>query len=276
MKIITNTASLLTQEEGKKRGICIVPVSVSLGNRSFRDYIDIGPDEFSALLHGDEAPFSSQPAVGDFLNLIEDTDEETILLTVADGLSGEYNTVMGLRNSLPNKHLVHVINSRSLAGPLRYMAIKAAELRDQGASADEIIRQIKVCAATTISYVIPSDFRYLKKSGRINNLTSVIGGALHLLPVLTQTEDRKRIAFMTVRRTWKASVSAIISSLKEAGIDERHLISVAYADKKDLAAKVRKHIQDSFPKVESEILQLSPSLITHGGPGCIVVQAVRK
>lgn len=276
MKIITNTASLLTQEEGKKRGISIVPVSVSLGSRSFRDYIDIGPDEFSALLHGDEAPVSSQPAVGDFLNLIEDTKEETIMLTVADGLSGEYSTAMGLRNSLPNKHLIHVINSRSLAGPLRYMALKAADLRDQGASAEEIIRQVRFCAASNISYVIPSDFRYLKKSGRINNLTSVIGGALHLLPVLTQTEDRKRISFMTVRRTWKSSVAAIISSLREAGIDEKHLISIAYADKKDLAAKVRNHIQDSFPKVESEILQLSPSLITHGGPGCIVIQAVRK
>ena len=54
------------------------------------------------------------------------------------------------------------------------------------------------------------------------------------------------------------------------------LITIAFADKKDLAVKVRRQIQESFPQVESEMLQLSPSLITHGGPGCIVVQAIRK
>ena len=276
MKIITNTASSFTQEDGGQLGISIIPVSVSLGGRSLRDYIDISSDEYVKLLHGDEMPVSSQPSIGDMMEQLEDIDEEAIMITVADGLSGEFNTAMGLVNSLPNKDKIYVINSRSLAGPLRHMAVKAAGLRDQGLPAKEIASQIQACAQSTISYVIPADFNYLRKSGRINNLTSKIGGALHLLPVLTQSEDRRRISFMTVRRTWKAAVATIISSLKDKGIDERWLISVAYADTKDLAAKVRRQISESFPKVETELLQLSPSLITHGGPGCVVVQTVLK
>ena len=276
MKIITNTASSFTQEDGGQLGISIIPVSVSLGGRSLRDYIDISSDEYVKLLHGDEMPVSSQPSIGDMMEQLEDIDEEAIMITVADGLSGEFNTAMGLVNSLPNKDKIYVINSRSLAGPLRHMAVKAAGLRDQGLPAREIVSQIQACAQSTVSYVIPADFNYLRKSGRINNLTSKIGGALHLLPVLTQSEDRRRISFMTVRRTWKAAVATIISSLKDKGIDERWLISVAYADTKDLAAKVRRQISESFPRVETELLQLSPSLITHGGPGCIVVQTVLK
>ena len=276
MKIITNTASSLTREEGKQLGIIVLPVSVSLGGRSLRDYIDIDSDRFVHLLHGDEMPVSSQPSIGDMMAELENTDEESIMLTVADGLSGEYSTAMGLRENLPNRDNIFVINSRSLAGPLRYMAVKAARLRDQGASAGEIVSQIRACAQSTISYVIPTDFNYLRKSGRITNMTSRIGSALHLLPVLTQTADHRRISFMTVRRTWKSAVGAIITSLKDTGIDDRYLISIAYADKKDLAAKVRRQILESFPRTQNEILQLSPSLITHGGPGCIVVQAVLK
>ena len=276
MKLITNTASSLTREEGRKLGISIIPVSVSLGNRSLRDYIDINSDDYVKLLHGDEMPVSSQPSIGDMMEQLEDIDEEAIMITVADGLSGEFNTAMGLCNSLPGKDKIYVINSRSLAGPLRYMAVKAARLRDQGLTAKEIVSQIQACAQSTVSYVIPADFNYLRKSGRINNLTSKIGGVLHLLPVLTQSEDRRRISFMTVRRTWKAAVGTIISSLKDKGIDERWLITVAYADTKDLAAKVRQQVSESFPRIETELLQLSPSLITHGGPGCIVVQAVLK
>ena len=276
MKIITNTASSFTQEEGGQLGISIIPVTVSLGGRSLRDYIDINSDEYVKLLHGDEMPVSSQPSIGDMMEQLEDIDEEAIMITVADGLSGEFNTAMGLCNSLPDKDKIYVINSRSLAGPLRYMAVKAARLRDQGLPAKEIVSQIQACAQSTVSYVIPADFNYLRKSGRINNLTSKIGGALHLLPVLTQSEDRRRISFMTVRRTWKAAVGTIISSLKDKGIDERWLITVAYADTKDLAAKVRQQVSESFPRIETELLQLSPSLITHGGPGCIVVQTVLK
>lgn len=276
MKIITNTASLFTQEEGKQLGISIIPVTVSLGGRSLRDYIDISSDEYVKLLHGDEMPVSSQPSIGDMLEQLEDIDEEAIMITVADGLSGEYNTAMGLRNSLPNKDKIYVINSRSLAGPLRYMAVKAASLRDRGLTAGEVAAQILECAQSTVSYVIPADFNYLRKSGRINNLTSKIGSALHLLPVLTQSEDRRRISLMTVRRTWKAAADIIINSLKEKGIDERWLVSVAYADKMDIAAKVCRQIGENFPRVETELLQLSPSLITHGGPGCVVVQTVLK
>ena len=275
MKIITNTASSLTQEEGKKLGISIIPVSVSLGGRSLRDYTDITSDEYVKLLHGDEMPVSSQPSLGDMLQELEGIDEDVIMLTVADGLSGEYSTAMSLRERLPNRDRIFVINSRSLAGPLRYMAVKAAGLRDRGISTKEIVSQIRACARSTISYVIPADFNYLRKSGRITNMTSRIGSALHLLPVLTQTQDHLRISFMTVRRTWKSAVGTIISSLKETGVDEQCLISIAYADKKDLAAKVRRQISDSFPHVECEILQLSPSLITHEGPGRITVQAVR-
>ena len=172
MKIITNTASLFTQEEGRQLGISIIPVTVSLGGKSLRDYIDISPDEYVKLLYGDEMPVSSKPSVGDMMDQLENIDEEAIMLTVADGLSGEYSTAMGLRSSLPNKDNIYIINSRSLAGPLRYMARKAAKLKDQGLSAAEIAAQMQLCAQSTISYVIPADFNYLRKSGRINNLTS--------------------------------------------------------------------------------------------------------
>ena len=141
MKIITNTASTLTKEEGLKSGIMIIPVSVSLGGKSLRDYIDISPDEYVELLKGDEMPVSSQPAIGDMLEELENADGGAIMLTVADGLSGEYSTAMGVRNSLPDRDNIYVINSRSLAGPLRYMALKAAKMRDQGASIQEIVSQ---------------------------------------------------------------------------------------------------------------------------------------
>ena len=78
MKIITNTASGLTEEAGRRLGIEVLPVSVYLGGKSMRDYIDISPEEFVELLHGEEMPVSSQPSVGDMLAQMEDATEETV------------------------------------------------------------------------------------------------------------------------------------------------------------------------------------------------------
>lgn len=276
MRIITNTAALLRPEEGEKLGIRVLPVFVSLGGESLRDYIDIGTDEFVRRLRAGESAVSSQPAVGDVLELLEKSEEETIILTVADGLSGEYQTDMGVVNTLPHKDRIHVINSGSLAGCLQYLAKKAAALRAQGGRTAEILADLQACVRSSRSYVIPSDLHYLKRSGRITNLTARVGSALNLLPVLTQTEDRRRISLMSIRRTWKSAAAAIMKSLREAGVDETYLISVCYADKKELAEKIRAWITEAFPRTDSELLQLSPSLVTHGGPGCVVVQAIRK
>lgn len=276
MKIITNTAALMTPEEGKRHGIEIIPVSVSMQNRSLRDYIDISPDEFVEMIKGEEIPVSSQPAVGDVLDALKNCDEDIIMITVAHGLSGEYMTAMGLRESLDNRESIHVVNSKSLAGPLRHMAFRAAELKEAGASADEVLAKLKQCVDSTISFVIPADFTYLRKSGRITNLTSKIGGALRLLPVLTQSENRQRIVPVSIKRTWKASTKVIIDALRKKGVNSDYLISICHADNPSLANQVAEWINQSFENIETEVLQLSPSLITHGGPGCIVVQAVLK
>ena len=276
MRIITNTASLFRPEEGRQMGISVLPTSVSLDSRTLRDYIDIDADEFVELLQANTVSGTSQPSVGDVMEALEASEEETILLTVGDGLSGEYMTAMGVRNMLPHSERIHVINSGSLGGPLHYMVKKAAALRDQGLSVKEIAAQLKDCAASSVSFIIPADFQYLRKSGRITQLTSRIGTALKLLPILTQTEDRRRISLLTVKRTWKSAVDTVLSQMSDLGVDENYLIDVEYADTRSLAEKVRQRIRERFPKTESEVLQLSPSLITHGGPGCIVVQMVRK
>lgn len=276
MRIITNTASLFRPSEGTELGIEVIPESVSLDGKALRDYIDIETDEFVNRIRSGEMATTSQPAVGEVLNLLEGNDEETILLTVADGLSGEYMTAMGVRNTLANKDKIHVFNSGSLGGALRYMVKKASVLRSQGLSTGEILSQLKACGSSSRSYVIPADFQFLRRSGRISNLTSRLGTALNLIPVLTQTEDRHRISLMSIKRTWKAALDTVRKSMQEHGVDENYLISVSYADKKEAAERILTQIRESFPKTENELLQLSPSLITHGGPGCIVIQAIRK
>ena len=276
MRIIADTATLLSPEQGKEMGLTIVPVSVAINGRSYKDYAEISSEEFLQLIEKGGVPSTSQPSVGDILDVYEETEEETVFITVGDGLSGGYQTAVGAKHSLEKNDHIHVINSCTLAGPLRYLAKKALALKAQGCSLAQVKEALHRCIESSRSFVIPADFEFLRRSGRLTAITAKIGGALKLLPVLTQTEDRTRIRPVTVKRTWKTAVDAILQQLQTAGVGAEHLISICHAGALEQAKAVCRQVRQAFPNTETEILQLSPALITHGGPGCIVIQSVLK
>ena len=276
MRIITDSATLFSPKEGAELGITVIPVCVAINNETYKDYEEINSETFLQLIQEGGIPTSSQPALGDILDVLEDSPEETIFLTVGDGLSGAYQTAVGACNAMEESKHIHVINSKTLAGPLRYLAKKAIALKEKGLHISAVKEALHDCIESSVSFVIPADFEFLKRSGRLTAITAKIGGALKLLPVLTQTDDRTRITPVAVKRSWKTAVDTIIQRLQDKGINEDYLISICHAGTPEKALSVLQQIKEKFQKTELEILELSPALITHGGPGCIVVQAIRK
>ena len=271
MKIIADTATLFAPAEGEQQNITIVPVCVTINDRTYKDYAEISSEEFLQMIEAGGVPTSSQPAVGDMLDVYDSCDEEMLVLTVGDGLSGAYRTAVGAEG----KERIHVINSKTLAGPLRHLAKKAVELKNRGFGIHEIKKELEVCIESSMSFVIPEDFDFLKRSGRLTAITAKVGGMLKLLPILTQTDDKKRIKPIGVKRTWKAAVDVIVEQMHSRAVNGDYLISICHTGTYDRAEAVLKQIKAAFPHTKTEILTLSPALITHGGPGCIVVQAVR-
>ena len=257
-------------------GLTIVPVCVAINGKTYKDYADIGSEEFIRLIQEGGVPSSSQPSVGDVLEVYGESEEETLFITVGDGLSGGYQTAVGAKNTMEHSEHIHVINSKTLAGPLRYLAKKALALRDQGVSLAQIKEALQHSIESSRSFVVPADFAFLQRSGRLLPIAAKIGGALKLLPVLTQTEDKTRIRPVTVKRTWKTAVGAILHQLEQAGVGAEHLISICHAGIAEQAEAVCRQVREVFPWTETEVLQLSPALITHGGPGCIVIQSILK
>jgi len=276
MKIIADTATLLTPEQGAAQGITVIPVSVAFGSETYKDYVEISSEAFLQRVAEGGVPTSSQPSVGDMLEVYEACNEEAIFLTVGDGLSGAYQTAVGARACLEDSQRIHVIDSKTLAGPLRHFALKAAELRRGGASLEEIKAALQQGIESSLSFVIPADFEFLKRSGRLTTVAARVGGVLKLLPILTQTEDKKRIRPVTVKRSWRSAVEAVLQQLRAKGVGEDHLISVCHAGVLQRAQEALAQVQAFFPNTQTEILELSPALMTHGGPGCIVIQSVLK
>lgn len=276
MRIIADTATLIPPAEGEAQGMTIIPVCVSINNKTYQDYSQITSAEFLECINQGGVPSSSQPAIGDFLEILESGEDDVLMLTVGDGLSGAYQTAMGARNLARKPERVHILNSKTLAGPLRYLAKKAVVLKNRGLGIEQIKENLQQCIESSVSFVIPEDFNFLQRSGRLTPIAAKLGGALKLLPVLTQTKDKTRITPLGIKRGWNGAVEAVVKQMQALGVGADHLISICHAGTPQKAERILRQLRERFCGSETEILELSPALITHGGPGCIVIQAIRK
>lgn len=277
MKIITDTGSLYSPEEGKEIGIDVLPLNVTINHKSYREYVDIQSEEFIKIVQEGYVPSSSQPSVGVTMELFEKyEDEEMLVINMADGLSGTYQSTLGAKESMEKKDNIHVINSMTLCGPQRYLVQKAVKLMNEGLALENIKKELHKSIAGEISFLIPQDFGFLKRGGRLTPLAATVGGMLRITPVMTKTKDAKRLEKFTMKKTFKSAIKEIIKFLKEKGIDENHMIYVSHAGVLEQAKSAVAQIQEAFENVTIELYDLSPAFITQGGPGCIAIQSIRK
>lgn len=276
MRIVSDTATLFSPEEGRMMGVTILPVYVAVGGKEYKDYEDISSEAFLKMIEKGGIPSSSQPSIGDIIEVFEESEEEVLLLSVGDGLSGAYQNAVGAKNSIENNGYIHVIDTKTLAGPHRYLLKKAIKLREEGLQIDKIKEKLTESIESSLSFVIPSDFDFLKRSGRLTPIAAKIGGMIKIVPVMTQTVDKKRIETFAIKRSCRKAVEAISKHLKEIGVNEDYIISICHGGVLEKASSTLLQMKEYFHNVQFELFQLSPSLITHGGPGCVTIQVIKK
>ena len=211
------------------------------------------------------------------MELFEKYPEEDILvINMADGLSGTYQSTVSAKESVEHSENIHVINSMTLCGPQRYLVEKAVALREQGLDIHHIMKELHKSIACEKSFLIPQDFGFLKRGGRLTPLAATLGGMLKITPIMTTTKDAKRLEKYAMKKTFKSAVKEIMKAFQELGVNEDFKIYVTHAGVLKQAQDVVKQLQTVFENTVIEMYDLSPVFIAQGGPGCIAVQAIRK
>lgn len=276
VQIITDTSALFTPEQGRQMGFDVMPLCVSVGDLEGRD-LAMDMREFYARIDRGEIPQSSQPPIGEVLDMYEKyADREVINITMADGLSGTYQSACGVKEMVDNGDSVHVFNSKTLCGPHRYMVEKAQKLADEGKTAEEILSWLDYASNHNVSYLIPQDFGFLKRGGRLTPMAATLGSVLKLKPIMTQVDHGRRLDKLGVKRTMKSALSAVAEQMKKNGVDERHIVYVSHADALPDALFAVDTLKSSFPKTEVRLLDLSPAFVTQGGPKCVAIQYIER
>lgn len=277
IKIMSDSSALYSIEEGQANSVDISPLVVTINDKTYIEYEEISSKEFIDLINEGYIPMSSQPPIGQVANLYNKyPDDEIINISMADGLSGTYNSACMAKNMDSNPERIEVINSRTLCGPQRYLVDLAVKLVENGYSKAEIIKEIEKYIETSISFLIPNDFDFLVRGGRISSLVGKIGSAIKLVPVMMLAEDGKSLTKFTAKRTFKKAIKKITEHFIENNVNDEYKIYITHALDLDLAEEAKNVILNEIPGIDVEIKELGPVFITQGGPSCVAIQSIKK
>ena len=247
----------------------VVPLYVLFGDESYRDYVDLTPEEFySRLRTADELPTTSQPTPGDFLATYEELGgyERIYSLHLSAALSGTYQSATTAATELGDK--VRVVDSESASAAIAMLGLAIQRRLGRGTTDDQIdalIGRFKEDAGLIFTV---DTLEFLRRGGRIGRASAWAGQLLHVKPILTI--EREVIPLKRVRGNQKAMqefVSAFTSTTEDTSTLK---VGIAHADAPERAEQLKKMVHAERPHAEVEIVtNLGAVVGTHAGPGTV-------
>ena len=276
VRIVSDTSTLYSTTQAREAGFAVSPLSVTIAGKSYREFDEITSEEFVDIIRQGHMPTSSQPAIGEVEDLYNSYPGEEILnVTMALGLSGTYTGALAAADLCDHSNKLSVLNTRTLCGPHRYLVERAVQWAKEGQTKEKIVAKLNELMDTAKSYLVPADFDYLRRGGRLSPLVSYVGKAANLTPIMTQTENGERLTVAGIRRGYPHAVKYIAEQLKKAGIQKGWQVQISHAGALEKAELTLKALKEAMPDAEYRIYPLSPAFITQGGPGCVAVQYIK-
>ncbi len=272
--VVTDSTTYLPAELFERHGIEQVSLYVGWGGELIpeRDYTDL--DAFyERLRESPQLPSTSQPSVGDFLAVyrpLAEAGRDIVSVHIAEGLSGTCQSAREAARILAEEKqpgTVHVHDGQTGAGGLGCLVLAAAEMAEQGHSAQDILAGLKRTRETLDIWFCLDTLEYLRKGGRIGAAQAVVGTALKIKPILTFGIE---IAPVGRVRTHSRAIERMVDYLRE--LKERGASDwiVQHAQAPRDAERLCEAGRELFATEPTFCTEVGPVLGAHLGAGVLV------
>ena len=280
VRIITDSASDISQEKAGKWGITVLPLKVRFGDEEFLDGVTLSPRQFyEKLVETDTIPKTSQVTPFEYEEEYKkavEAGDDLICFTLSSGVSGSYQSACIAAQDYVGR--VYVIDSQQFCISEYIIVERAVQLRDQGLSAKEIVAQISEEMKKAHVIAVFDTLEYLKLGGRISSAAAFAGNVLMIKPVLTIEEGVVKI--IGKARGSKNSHNMLTEFVKSTGgIDMDKPACLGYTGFDD--ATLKKYVEDSKFLYEGhedklQFAEVGATIGTYAGPGAIALAYFEK
>ena len=278
--ILTDSCCDLTAEMAAELGIEVMPLSLQMGGKTYRNYPDgreIGFQDFYSRIRAGELATTSAVNVGEVeekMREILKSGKDILSISFSSALSTTYQSSViaaeDLRSEFPEAKILTVDSLCASLGQGLFVYLCAQEQK-KGRTIDEVKAfaeetKLRVCHWFTVD-----DLNHLKRGGRISAATALFGTMLAIKPVM-HVDNEGRLIPVSKARGRKASLTALVDRMAATAIDpENQTVFISHGDCLADAEFVAEEVRRRLGVKTVHINYVGPVIGNHSGPGTMAL-----
>jgi len=267
---VSDTACDLPDELVLQYDIGLVPTQLIVGERAYKDRLEMTSGEFFRRLRAGLDASTSQPTPQAFTDAYGDAAraaDHVIAVILSSALSGTFANAEAAARRLDSGR-VTVLDSRNVTLGQGLLLIRGVELAAAGWVPDDIVRELQRVRAQSGGFFTVDTFDRLVRSGRLGRGRAWLGTKLNLKPVMALTMEGK-IEPVGRARGREGAKRRILELLDRALTPRPRAlrIGVAHGDIPDFAEALRAELVARYRPVQCLVMPITPVIAAHTGIG---------
>jgi len=275
--VVTDSVACLPKELVDKYAIRIVPISLIIEGRVYKDGVDITPTEVYRFLTSNNKnnPTTSSPTPGDFIQVYRELSksvEGIVCITICSDISMMFDSatkakLMAEEEKLPVS--INLVDSRTAGGAQGFVALAAARAAASGKDLAEVTRTAELMIPRVNMIAVLDTLYYLARAGRIPKIAAWAGSMLKINPILTFAHDG--IGVLERARTKPRGVNRLVEIMQEKTRGKPVHVNISHANVADEAARLKERVESEFRCAELFVTDFAPTMGVQAGPGTLAL-----
>jgi DegV family protein with EDD domain len=271
--IITDSTAYIPEDLLKDLNITVAPQVLIWGEETFRDGVDIMPNDFYKRLSTAKVmPSTSQVAIVDMKAAFEkilESGYDVLGIFISAKLSGTMQSAIQAREMLPKAvERITIVDSNSTAMAMGFGVLLAARAAREGGSMTECKNIAEKAREHTGVYFVVDTLEFLRRGGRIGGAQALLGSALNIKPIL-ELRDGRIESVEKVRTKSKAIERMVELVTQRVGHQTPVRLATLHANAESEARAALEAAVLRLQPIETVFASVSPVIGTHAGPGTI-------
>lgn len=274
--VVTDSTCDLPAELVREFGITVVPLTISFGDETFRDGVDISVNEFYQRLASSRVtPRTSQPPASAFeavYRRLGAASDGIVSVHISSRLSGTLNSAAVARESAGHGQQIELVDSYSVGLGLGEIVLAAARVARNGGTFEAVVQAARNAIPRVHVVVALDTLEYLRRGGRIGRASAWAGSMLNIKPIVHV--ERGEVAPLERVRTRRRAFERLVELATQDRNPERLYVGGAGADEDVLA--LRERVAPLLPHTEIITGHIGPVVGVYTGPGAYGFCTVRR
>jgi EDD domain protein, DegV family len=275
-KIIIDSTCDIPEELRERFSIFVLPLSVILDKKAYRDGVDIQLDDVYEALRGGKTPGTAQISWEETEKLfasVAGAGDDFIYLAFSAAMSGTCHLAEMVRDELrpqyPDRRM-EIVDSKGGSMGTGLIAIQLGLMNERGVFFDEMLSECQWMTSHVKYAFTLSDLKCALRGGRLMKTFGNIVSALNIRPVLDVKNGMLHLD--RIVRGTKQSLSALADAIANyAGGFDQQIIGMTHADDPTMAATLKKLLLERLPKCTVLCQRIGSVLGVHLGIGGVGV-----